>query len=291
MADVGRKALLGAGGFGYNGVVVVSQCLDLTGLGVVAVGAIPLLTSRLGAGGGEVFNPVAHGMTQSIDVAVGVGVAAMASIGRKALLGAGRRGHGGGMAMPEGGGGVGLGVVAVRALTLFRASSRTSGCLGLYPVAHGVTQSIDISVGVGVATMASIGRKALLCAGRSSHGGDMAMSEGGNGAGLGRAAARAGAALGAAYSAGRGGGLLPCAKLMLSFCGVGVLVAVAATGACVGGVALGGASGLGHFGGKVGAVSAVDAVFPDFEIEGCSVEAVIIIANVIDKEINTVQIV
>ena len=117
------------------------------------------------------------------------------------------------------------------------------------------------------------------------------MAEGIDGAGLGRAAARAGTALGAAYSAGRSGGLLPRAEFMLGFGGISVLVAVAATGAGVGGVAAGRAGGGGDFGGKVVAVAAVDAVFPDAEVEVVGVEAVIIIANVIDKEINTVQIV
>ena len=166
-AGVGGEALGGAGGGRDGRLILVAKSRYLAGFGVVAVGAIALLGSCFGAGGFYRHVPVAVGVTQSINVAVGVGVTAVAGMGGEALGGTGGGRDDRVILVASCLDLTGLGVVAVGAIALLGSLFGASGGYSYVPVAVGVIQSIDEGVDVGVAAGAGMGGEALLGAGGS----------------------------------------------------------------------------------------------------------------------------
>ena len=241
---MGSVALIGTSRSRYDGLILVLQSFDLTGLGEVAVLAVVLLGSLFGAGGFHRHIPVAVAMTQGIDIAVGVSVTTVAGMSGVTLLGTGGCGYNRFVAVTGCLNRSGLGMVAVGALTLFRASGSTSRSLGLYPVAHSVTQSVDITINIGVtAGSAGVGGVALFGASRSCNDGFVLMTKSRYLAGFRVVAVLTVMLLGSLFSASGFNHHVPVAVGVTRCINVGVGVGVAAGSAGVGGVALFDASG------------------------------------------------
>ena len=168
MASVSGVALLGASRSRYDGLILVPKSLNLAGLGMVAVLAILLLGSRYGASRFHRDIPVAVGVTQSIGIAIDVGVAASTGMGGIALFGTSRSRYDGLILVPKSLNLAGLGMVAVLAILLLGSRYGASRFHRDIPVAVGVTQSIGIAIDVGVAAVAGVSGVALLGTGGGS---------------------------------------------------------------------------------------------------------------------------
>ena len=139
---------------------------------MVAVGAIASLGSLLGASGGYGYVPVAVGVTQRIDISVGVGVAAGGTgVGGEALGGAGGGSYDGLILMTKSLDLAGLGVVALGAVALFLARLGAGGFHSHIPIAVGVTRGVDRTVNVSVTAGAGVGGVTLGGAGGRRDGG------------------------------------------------------------------------------------------------------------------------
>ena len=256
MASVGSVTLGSAGGSYDDGLILVAGCLNRAGLGVVTVGALTGFTSLLGAGGGEGFDPGAHGVTQSIGIAINVSVTTVASMGCVSLFGAGGSGHNRLIAVTQSLDLASFGMIAVLAVVLFLALGGASRFNRHIPFAVAVTQGIDVGVGVGVAAVAGVGGVALVGTGGGRYGGLMLVPKRRYLAGFGVITVGALAGLGSLLSTSGSEGLNPVTHDVTQSVNVRVNVSVTAV-AGVSGVTLLGASG-GRYNGGIAVASCLN---------------------------------
>ena len=171
MTSIGGKALFGASRSGHDGLIFVSCCGYDFGFVCIATCAIAAILAIGSASGRSNYVPVAILVAEGIDIIVIVRVATMASIGGEALFGAGRCSYYGLIFVSDCLDDFGLVCIAAITITTILTISRTSGRGHNVPVAIFVAERVNIIVNVRVATMTSIGGKALFDASRCCHNG------------------------------------------------------------------------------------------------------------------------